>query len=90
MYYDVNSLNSGAMVRFLPKSHFCWITEEQWTRIDWETLPDKSETGYILEVHLEYSDGLHDLHNQMKITPEIYSPFQQANKNRQIDTEPER
>ena len=86
MYYDANSLYSGAMRQFLPKSNFHWLTENQWEEIDWTAIPDENETGYILEVDLQYPENLHDLHNQyplapekMKITPDMLSPFQQAN-----------
>ena len=29
-----------------------------------------SSTGYVLEVHLEYSQELHDIHNDYPLTPE--------------------
>ena len=86
MYYDANSLYSGAMTRFLPKSQFRWLTEDQWKRIDWNSLSDESETGYIVEVSLKYPHEKHNAHNQyplapekMKITPDMLSPFQQEN-----------
>ena len=86
MYYDANSLYSGAMNRYLPKSKFRWITEDQWKAIEWETLSDENETGYILEVSLKYPQEKHNEHNQyplapekMKIIPDMLSPFQQEN-----------
>lgn len=32
-------------------------------------VPDDSETGYILEVDLEYSDDLHDNHSDYPLAP---------------------
>ncbi len=83
MYYDANSLYSGAMRKYLPKSNFHWMTEEEWIEIDWDSLSDECETGYILEVDIIYPEELHNLHNQyplapekLHIKPEMLSPFQ--------------
>ena len=34
------------------------------------SINEKSPIGYFLEVHLEYSDKLHELHNDYPLTPE--------------------
>ena len=34
------------------------------------SINEKSPIGYLLEVHLEYSDKLHKLHNDYPLAPE--------------------
>ncbi|KAJ8981500.1 hypothetical protein NQ317_016497 [Molorchus minor] len=48
----------------------------QWsdTNIDVTTVPDDGEIGYILEVHLEYPDTLHDLHKNLPLCAEHRTP----------------
>ena len=36
----------------------------------WCQLVKKSDTGYLLEVNLEYPDELHELHNNYPLAPE--------------------
>ena len=86
MYFDANSLYSGAMTRYLPISNFRWLTEQEWNEINWENLSDESEVGYIAEVDLEYPKEYHDRDNhsplapeRMHIIPDIYSQFQRNN-----------
>ena len=39
-------------------------------RLDINSINEKSEIGYFLEVHLEYPDELHELHNDYSLAPE--------------------
>ena len=39
-------------------------------KFDVMSINEKSPIGYFLEVHLEYSDKLHELHNDYPLTPE--------------------
>ena len=76
-YLDANNLYRWAMLQKLSVNEFKWIKD---------TLsPDKklnkfiklirnydedSDKGYILEVDVEYSKGLHDLHKDLPFLPE--------------------
>ena len=39
-------------------------------KFDENSISEKSPTGYILEVDLEYPDELHKLHNKYPLAPE--------------------
>ena len=39
-------------------------------RVDVNSISQKIDTGYFLEVNLEYPDGLHKLHNDYSLAPE--------------------
>ena len=89
MYWDANNLYGWAMSKKLPEKDFDWMTEEQLERFDVMQVPDDAETGYILEVDLEYPEELHDLHNDyplapqtMKVPHEDLSPYTQQLKNK--------
>ena len=57
IYLDANSLHSWAMSKPLPTKGFRWMT-------------DRKSHSCILEVDLEYSKVLHDLHNEYPLSPE--------------------
>ena len=87
LYKDANNLYGHAMIQPLPVSDFQWMSEKDVECFDVTTVADDAETGYILEVDLEYPPELHDLHSdyplapeKMKITPEMLSPYQQQLK----------
>ena len=87
IYLDANNLYGFAMIQPLPTGEFKWLSEQEIANLDITTVPDDAETGYFLEVDLEYSQELHDLHNdyplapeKMRIDPEMLSPYQQALK----------
>jgi hypothetical protein len=70
------------MQQFLPKSDFRFLTDEDISMLDIDSVSDESTTGYILEVDLEYPTHLHDLHNdyplapeRLLIKPEMLSPY---------------
>jgi len=61
-YLDANNLYGWAMCEPLPIRSFKWMTEEEMK--SWEDIP------CILEVDMEYPEGLHDLHNDYPLAPE--------------------
>ena len=68
MYLD--NLYGWAMSQCLPTGSFRWMTEKQINNIDLAKYNDNSKKGVILEVDLEYSKELHDLHNDYPLAPE--------------------
>ena len=82
MYLDVNNLYGWAMSQYLPTGGFIWLTEKEINKIDLAKYTEDSKKGVILEVHLEYPQELHDLHNdyplapeKMKVTKGMLSPY---------------
>ena len=57
------------MSQFLPKGGFKWIDREITSR-DVMNKKKDDEKGWILEVDLEYPEGLHDLHNDFPLALE--------------------
>ena len=61
-YLDANNLYGFAMCKKLPTGGFKWMTKEE--------LENWRSCACILEVDLEYSKELHDLHNDYPLAPE--------------------
>ena len=61
-YLDANNLYGWAMSRSLPTHDFKWMEEDE--KSNWKN------HSCILEVDLEYSKSLHDLHNDYPLAPE--------------------
>ena len=70
MYLDANNLYGSAMSQSLPTGDFEWLSQEEISNFNVETVQDDGEEGYILEVDLEYPEHLHDLHNDYPLAPE--------------------
>ena len=70
MYLDANNLYGWAMSQKLPESDFTWMSAQEIEQFDVNQVQDDSETGYILDVDLEYPHDLHDLHSDMPLAPE--------------------
>ena len=60
-YLDMNNVYGWAMSRCLPYGRFKWLKNAD--DFDVNSVSEKSQIGYILEVVLEYLDELHVLHN---------------------------
>ena len=70
------------MSQYLPTGGFRWLTEKEINKIDLVKCKEDSKKGVILEFDLEYSQELHDLHNdyplapeKMKVTKEMLSSY---------------
>ena len=70
MYLDANNLYGWAMSQYLPTGGFRWLTQKQIDEIEIFKYKEDSDKGLILEVDLEYPEGLHDLHNDYPLAPE--------------------
>ena len=67
-YLDENNLYGWAMSKYLPYGEFRCI--KNFDGFDVMSSNAKSDTGYILEVDLDYPDELHELHNDYPLAPE--------------------
>ena len=85
-YVDANNLYGHAMRQPLPTGKFRFLQPNEIrdleTKIRTVGIPTESETGYILDVDLDYPDHLHDDHNaypcapeQVTITRDMLSPY---------------
>ena len=68
LYPDMNNLYGWTMSGYLPYGGFRWLKNVD--GFDVNSISEKSPIGYILEVDLEYPDGLHVLHNDYALAPE--------------------
>ena len=59
------------MSEYLPYGGLEWL--KNFDNFDVMSISEKSETGYILEVQLEYIHELHDLHNDYLLAPEKFT-----------------
>jgi hypothetical protein len=94
LYLDANNLYGWAMQQYLPISDFRFLSEEEISQLDIDTIDDEASTGYICEVDLEYGSHLHDQHNcyplapeRLHIKPEMLSPYSKGLSMGQIMTE---
>ena len=58
------------MSRPLPLNQFRWMERDELDNLDVLSIPEDSNTGYLLEVDLEYPHELHDRHNDLPLCPE--------------------
>ena len=63
----MNNLYGWAMSEYLPYGQFEWLENVQ--EFDVNSVNEKSEMGYFLEVDLEYPNKLHELHNDYPLAP---------------------
>ena len=80
IYLDANILCGYAMSKFLPTSRLKWIDPKEF---DLNKYTNNSSKGCVLEVDLEYSKELHELHKdypsalgKIKIKGEMLSEYQ--------------
>ena len=68
LYLDMNNSYGWAMSEYLPYEGFKWLKNVD--KFDVMTINEKSPIGYLLDVDLEYSDKLHELHNYYPLASE--------------------
>ena len=64
----MNNLYGWAMSECLPYEKFEWLKNVD--KFDVNLIGEKSDTGYFLEVDLEYPNELLELHNDYPLAPE--------------------
>ncbi|XP_070159767.1 uncharacterized protein [Polyergus mexicanus] len=67
MYFDVNNLYGWAMCQPLPYADFRWVDDISDFNVSAIALD--STTDYILEIHLEYPQHLHDAYADLPFCP---------------------
>ncbi len=67
-YLDCNGLYSHVMCDSLPIGGYRWVKDPH--LFDIKNVSTSGNTGYILEVDLNYPVHLHNLHNQFPLAPE--------------------
>ena len=70
-YWDVNNLYGWAMSQKLPVDNFEWIKDTSQFNEDFiKNYNEESDEGYFLEVDVQYTEKLHELHNDLPFLPE--------------------
>ena len=70
-YLDVNNLYGWAMSQKLPVNNFEWIEDTSQFNEDFiKNYNEESDKGYFLEVNVQYTEKLHELHNDLPFIPE--------------------
>ena len=67
----MNNLYGWAMGKYLPYEGFKLLKSID--KFDVISINDKSPIGYFLKVNLEYTDELHELHNDFPLAPEKFA-----------------
>ena len=67
-YLDKNNLYGWTMSEYLPYGEFEWL--QSIDEFDINSVSEKSDTRYFLQVDPEYPDELHELHNDYPLAPE--------------------
>lgn len=71
-YLDANNLYGWAMSQMLPFGGFEWVPKSELAKLkdDIDILSPGGNTGYVMEVDLEYPAELHEVHNDYPLAPE--------------------
>ena len=64
----MNNLYGWVMSEYLPYERFKWLKNID--KFDVMSICENSLIGYFLEIDVEYSDKLHELHNDYPLAPE--------------------
>ena len=64
----MNNLYGWAMTEYLSYEELKWWKNVD--KFDVMSINEKIPIGYLLQVHLEYRDNLHELHNAYPLAPQ--------------------
>ena len=67
----MNNLYGWGLSEYLPYGEFKWLKNVD--GFDVNSISEKSEIGYFLEVNLEYPNELHELHNDYSLAPKKFA-----------------
>ena len=81
-YLDKSNLYGWTVNEYLPYGEFNWLKNVD--KFDVSSINEKSDTGYFLEVDLEYPDELHELHSDYPLAPEKLAVTNMLSKYRKI------
>ena len=70
LHLNANNLYGWETSQDLPYSGFKWLNQREIDKFFLYLIGENSSDGYILEVDLEYSDEVHELHNDYPLAPE--------------------
>ena len=70
LYLDMNNLYECAMRQYLPISNFKRVKNIDKIEQKLMKIKNNSSTGYVLEIDLEYSQELYDIHKYYPLAPE--------------------
>ena len=70
-YQYVNNIYGWAILKKLLLNNFYWIKNtSQFNEEFIKNYNEESDKGYLLEVDVQYTEKLHELHNKFKFLPE--------------------
>ena len=69
-HLDANNLYGWGMSQKLPFKNFRWVNEKKLIGLNPLHIDADDDTGYILQVDLEYPKELHNAHNDYPLAPE--------------------
>jgi hypothetical protein len=58
------------MTQFMPHSDFKWLEQSEYDKINWKNINSTGDTGYILEVDLDYPKEIYLDHKDYPLAPE--------------------
>ena len=58
----------------LPVGNYRWLTEQEYSNIDWLAQSPTQSTGYVVECDLHLPEKFHDYFEQLPLAPERYNP----------------
>ena len=66
----MNNLYGYVMSQKLPVNNFEWINHiSQFNECFIKTYKEESDKGYFIEVHIQYTEKLHEIHNHLPFLP---------------------
>ena len=71
IHYNVNNIYDHAMSQKMPVDGHRWLTRDELDCLDVNAIEDDAETGYVLEVDLDYPQELCVAHNELPLAPEM-------------------
>ena len=69
-YLDANNLYGSTISQYLPYGKFKWLNQKEIDKFDVKAIEKNGSNGQILKGNLEYSDELHELHNDYPLVLE--------------------